>query len=288
MTAPSAHTTSEAHLTEDPLSIREGQITFVTRTTARNGDDISPVNCINKEDYPVMSTIEYVDTNTNTDDEKDASKTLPIDLQMTIFEAFKRDPTASFWCCFMLFTSIGWGYDNYVGGAVTGIVTWRRDFGEVYDDEYIIPITWQYAYNAGGSCAMFIAALLTGPLLQRFGSRISLLLASLIWLVGAVVQYQAKSIGIYTTGKILTSLVQGMYLTISPAYVSEIAPTKIRGMFLSSTNFFIVIGQFMGALVQRASDEYAPSKKSYLILFAIQWLFGGLIFIVLSRSSAGR
>lgn len=168
-----------------------------------------------------------------------------------------------------------------VGGAVTGIETWRIHFGKYYakDNTYVIPVTWQYAYNAGGSAAMLLAALATGPMMDRLGRKVTLMLASVIWIAGAVLQYSAKDIAQYTGGKILTSLVQGMYLTISPSYVSEVAPTKVRGAFLSSTNFFIVVGQFLGTLVQRATDSYAPGPKSYQILFAVQWGFGAVIFL---------
>lgn len=44
-------------------------------------------------------------------------------------------------------------YINTAGGSVLGIPRFRKDFGSPYEDDYVLPATWQSAYFGAPSAA---------------------------------------------------------------------------------------------------------------------------------------
>jgi MFS family permease len=72
----------------------------------------------------------------------------------------------------------------------------------------------------------------------------------------------------------------GVYTTVAPTYVSEMAPIAIRGAVSAGMNLSIVLGQFLGYAVVRGTHGYADNR-SYRILFATEWAFAAVGLVLL-------
>ncbi|KAH0544446.1 hypothetical protein FGG08_001473 [Glutinoglossum americanum] len=126
--------------------------------------------------------------------------------------------------------------------------------------------------------SMFFGGLFAGWLLDTVGRRLSLAIACVISIGGVTAQYVASRPVIFLTGKMITGFTQGLFLTIAPAYISEISPTVLRGAFIASVNFSIVLGQLLAQLVLKGAS-FQPGNRVYKILFAVQWGFSGLTLL---------
>lgn len=69
------------------------------------------------------------------------------DHEDTFFQAFTRHKWACIWSFYACWTIILVSFDTQAGGAVLGIPEFRKDFGYEYNGDYVIPASWQSAFN---------------------------------------------------------------------------------------------------------------------------------------------
>ncbi|TDZ61602.1 MFS transporter fmqE [Colletotrichum trifolii] len=115
-------------------------------------------------------------------------------------------------------------------------------------------------------------SLMCGWLSDRFGRRLGLLFASCISILGIGLQYAASEPGLLLAGKMINGLASGFFLTLTPIYISEIAPQPLRPALTAAVNLFINAGQ-MTAIGIGNTRFSILSPSSYKVLFAAQWAF---------------
>jgi SP family sugar:H+ symporter-like MFS transporter len=81
-----------------------------------------------------------------------------------------------------------------------------------------------------------------GPLSDRLGRRNLIIVAAVIFSVGAIGAAFAPSVGILVLFRVVLGLAVGAAALIVPLYLSEIAPTEIRGAISSLNQLMIVVG----------------------------------------------
>jgi hypothetical protein len=97
---------------------------------------------------------------------------------------------------YMLYNCVTYGYDG-VAGAVTLILDllpryrvtdtackvvinlpqFRKDFGTLYGRQYIIPASWQLAWNGASLVGLVVGGLLSGMVAEKIGKRYTLAIA---------------------------------------------------------------------------------------------------------------
>lgn len=87
---------------------------------------------------------------------------------------------------------------------------------------------------------------------DRFGRRPSILLADLLFFVGAIVMAGAPIPAIIILGRIFVGLGVGMASMTAPLYISEASPARIRGALVSANGLLITGGQFLAYLINLA------------------------------------
>jgi SP family galactose:H+ symporter-like MFS transporter len=97
-----------------------------------------------------------------------------------------------------------------------------------------------------------MAALGGGRLSDRLGRRATLILTSLIFIVGALICAFAGSFGMLLLGRFIVGLGIGLASTTVPVYISEVAPPKARGWQVSLFQLAITIGILSAYLVDYA------------------------------------
>lgn len=94
-----------------------------------------------------------------------------------------------------------------------------------------------------------IGAAIGGYINDRFGRKKSILLADILFFIGAIVMAAAPAPWVIVIGRILVGLGVGMASMTSPLYISECSPARIRGALVSTNGLLITGGQFLSYLI---------------------------------------
>ncbi|XP_028778129.1 D-xylose-proton symporter-like 2 [Neltuma alba] len=78
------------------------------------------------------------------------------------------------------------------------------------------------------------------------GRKRELILAASLYLAGALITALAVGFPIVVVGRFVYGMGIGLAMHAAPIYISETAPTQIRGLLVSLKEFFIVLGMIVG------------------------------------------
>ena len=134
------------------------------------------------------------------------------------------------------------GYDT---GVISGAILFiKKDFG-------VSPFV-EGAIVASLLLGAMFGAAFAGRLSDRLGRRRLILIAAVTFGVGAIVSAVAPSAGVLIAGRFVLGLAVGTAALVVPLYLSEIAPTAIRGAISSLNQLMIVTGILVAFLVNAA------------------------------------
>lgn len=97
-----------------------------------------------------------------------------------------------------------------------------------------------------------IGAAVGGWMNDRFGRKISILVADTLFLLGSIVMAFAPTPAVLILGRVIVGIGVGMASMASPLYISETSPTRVRGALVGLNSFLITGGQFLSYLINLA------------------------------------
>ncbi|KAF2288046.1 hypothetical protein GH714_004076 [Hevea brasiliensis] len=100
--------------------------------------------------------------------------------------------------------------------------------------------------TSGSLYGALIGSVLAFNIADFLGRRRELILAALLYLVGALVTALAPDLVIMVIGRFIFGIGIGLAMHAAPMYIAETAPSKIRGRLISLKEFFIVLGMVAG------------------------------------------
>ncbi|KAJ0017724.1 hypothetical protein Pint_09489 [Pistacia integerrima] len=134
------------------------------------------------------------------------------------------------------------GYDT---GVISGALLYiKEDFVDVEKKTWL-----QETIVSMAVAGAIFGAGIGGWINDRFGRRISILAADILFFVGAIVMAVAPAPWMIILGRILVGLGVGMASMTSPLYISEASPARIRGALVSTNGLLITGGQFLSYLI---------------------------------------
>lgn len=137
------------------------------------------------------------------------------------------------------------GYDI---GVISGALLFIRE------DLALSPFL-QSVVVSGLLVGAVVGALVGGPLSDRYGRRRTVMLAALIFVLGAIGAGLSPSVGALIAFRFVLGLGVGLASLIVPLYISEVSPANVRGGLVSLNQLMITIGILAAYLVNFALAE---------------------------------
>lgn len=155
---------------------------------------------------------------------------------------------ALFACIALSASGIMFGYDNSVMSGAIGYIT----------DRFTLNPATVGMVVSGITIGAVIGALFAGVLTDAIGRKKALLLAAVFFAVGSLAQSVAQEPTLLIIFRFVAGLGIGLTNTVSPVYIAEIAPSKIRGAFGAMYQLLVSIGLtvvfFINAYIASSGD----------------------------------
>jgi MFS transporter, SP family, galactose:H+ symporter len=101
-----------------------------------------------------------------------------------------------------------------------------------------------------------VGALVAGPLAEPYGRRALLLVAAVMFVVGALLAAAATAVWMLTLARLILGIAIGVAGMMAPLYISESAPADRRGLLVSLYQLAITLGILGAYLVDYLLDEW--------------------------------
>ncbi|XP_021895217.1 inositol transporter 4-like [Carica papaya] len=169
------------------------------------------------------------------------------------------------------------GYDT---GVISGALLYIKD-----DFDQVDRKTWlqELIVSMAVAGAIFGAAI-GGWLNDRLGRKISILIADVLFFIGAILMAIAPAPWLIIIGRIFVGLGVGMASMTSPLYISEASPARIRGALVSTNGFLITGGQFLAYLINLAFTRAPGTWRWMLGVAGVPALVQFLLMLFLPES----
>lgn len=109
------------------------------------------------------------------------------------------------------------------------IPSFRRDFGEEYEDGFLVPAPWLSAFNSISSVGQFFGGFLCSIVADRYGRRSALAVGVVISCGGIFGEVFSSARAAFLISKLILGVGLGFYLTIGPLYSSEVSLASFQG-----------------------------------------------------------
>ena len=158
------------------------------------------------------------------------------------------------------------GYDQgVISGALRGI---EKDF-EVGTTAIEIITSWV-------TLGALVGALVAGELADRLGRQPTLLIAGGLFTAGAVVEAVAPGTAVLVVGRLVVGFAVGVASVAAPLYAAEMAPARLRGMFISGYQLGITFGIFLAYLVDELMDS-----ADWRLMLGVSGVVGVALFLLI-------
>jgi SP family sugar:H+ symporter-like MFS transporter len=162
-------------------------------------------------------------------------------------------------------------------GYDTGVISGALLF--IPDDFKLTPFL-EGAIVAGLLLGAMVGAGFAGRLADRLGRRKLIIIAAIIFTVGSLLAAVAPTVGILIAARFIIGLAVGSAALVVPLYLSEIAPTEVRGA-IASLNQLMIVSGILAAFIVNAILASSGNWRLMLGLAAVPSLIllVGMIFM---------
>jgi len=159
------------------------------------------------------------------------------------------------------------GYDQgVISGALHGMQA-----------EFDLSTSLTEVITSGVTLGALVGALIAGLLADRIGRRRTILVAALLFCVGALLEAAAPSTGVLVVGRFTVGFGVGVASVAAPLYAAEMAPSRLRGRFVSTYQLAITIGIF----VAYAVDQVLTDADNWRLMLGVSAVPAVLLVIAI-------
>lgn len=135
----------------------------------------------------------------------------------------------------------------------------------------------------------FIGAFLAGKLADVLGRRKVMILAAVLFLIGALVQGFAHEQWLFVLARMMGGMAVGAASVLSPAYISEVAPAHIRGrmttvqqiMIITGLTAAFVVNYFLAASAGTSTAPYWAGIEAWRWMYLMQAIPAAVFLVAL-------
>ena len=147
------------------------------------------------------------------------------------------------------------GYDQgVIGGVLDGI---KQSF-DIATFAIEVITSWV-------TLGALVGALVAGGLADKIGRRQTIILAGVLFTAGAAIEAFAPGTFILVVGRLTVGFGVGVASVAAPQYAAEMAPTRLRGRFVSMYQLAITIGIFIAYLI----DSWLASEDRWRVMLGL-------------------
>ncbi|WYZ46780.1 hypothetical protein EsH8_IX_001005 [Colletotrichum jinshuiense] len=175
-------------------------------------------------------------------------------------------------CCVGSFL---FAYDTGIIGGILTFEGFQEDFRYGPSQKANVGSNSTSLLQAGA----FFSCFFIWPFTAKYGRRRSIILASVIFCVGAIVQtINTHSLAAFYVARVVSGVGVGMATVVIPMYSAEMAPKNIRGMLGSMFQFFFTMGVMTSYWIDYGvSKHLKPSTKQWQIPVGLQLVPGAIL-----------
>jgi sugar porter (SP) family MFS transporter len=193
------------------------------------------------------------------------------DVNTTTSSATSKKPKMGIWLLLVgaviMMAGLLFGYDQgVISGALDGI---QHSFGASTTMIQIIT-SWV-------TLGALVGALVAGVLADKIGRRFTILLAAILFTLGALLEALAPGTTVLVIGRLVVGFGVGVASVAAPLYAAEQAPTRLRGRFVSMYQLAITIGIFIAYLV----DQALINNDMWRVMLGVSAVPAVLLFVVM-------
>ncbi|ESO89863.1 hypothetical protein LOTGIDRAFT_218322 [Lottia gigantea] len=179
--------------------------------------------------------------------------------------------------CFATTGGLLFGYDT---GIVSGsILLIERK------DNFDLNTVWKETIVSATIGAAAVAALFAGFLTDFLGRKKTIMIASVVFVIGAIMMGAAPDKYVLLGGRIIVGIGIGFASMTVPVYVAEAAPADIRGRLVTLNQLFITIGIVISSLVAGIFSDMKHTGWRYMLgLAAIPGVIQFIGFLFMPES----
>ncbi|KAJ0416380.1 general substrate transporter [Aspergillus carlsbadensis] len=160
-------------------------------------------------------------------------------------------------CLLYSMGSIFFGDDGASFGGVQTFEPFLRKFGSWNEkkEAYAIPTHIVSMMNSLPLIGKFLGAVIVGPMIERWGHRISMAITCCVQIVGTVIQVTSHTAAQFVVGRMLIYGAVGLVENVVPTYESEICPAPLRGFCVGSIQLFLTFGSLIAGVVNEGLSK---------------------------------
>ncbi|ROW01169.1 hypothetical protein VSDG_02820 [Cytospora chrysosperma] len=166
------------------------------------------------------------------------------------------------------------GYDSGIVGGVLTLKSFERDYGYTAADA-----TRTNSLAVGlQQLGAFVACFIAWPMTNRLGRRKSLMISSLVFCIGAVIQtVNTHSLAAFYVARVIAGLGLGTATVVVPMFSSEMTPASIRGQVGSFFQLFYTFGIFVSYWIDYGVALGPSNSRQWQIPIGLQLVPGALL-----------
>ena len=134
------------------------------------------------------------------------------------------------------------------------------------------------------SLGALIASPVTGILADRYGRKVIILVADVLFIAGALGQAVIASVPGMVAGRTIVGFAVGGASLVVPLYISELSPSAFRGRLVTLSILFITLGQVVAYLVGYALSRQRHGWRYMVGLGAAPAVLQFCLLVVLPES----
>lgn len=166
------------------------------------------------------------------------------------------------------------GYDSGIVGGVLTLASFQNDYGYAKAGA-----TRTNSLSVGlQQLGAFVACFLAWPLTDCLGRKKALMISSLVFCVGALIQtIDTHSLAAFYVARVIAGLGLGTATVVVPMFSSEMTPKEIRGQIGSFFQWFFTFGIFVSYWVDYGVALGPSSSRQWQIPIGLQLVPGALL-----------